>query len=227
MRRTLQLISEHSLLILLTAGTVFSFVWLNHYKDCLQMNWWMALILSVLHTLIGVLTVKVFAVLETLDLSNAGNMSLFGGIFFMPLVYWAGAKITKRDMARVFDIFTICMIFTVMCARINCIFGGCCFGMLIPGMGEMRWPTRELEIIFYLILLLILGRKITAGKTNGEIYPIYMAAYGAFRFIVEFFRVSDSSLGIVHLSHVWAMLSFGMGISIYYELQSRRNRERR
>lgn len=145
----------------------------------------------------------------------------------MPLAYWIGAKVTKRNVGQVFDVFTICMIFTVMCARINCIFAGCCFGILIPGAAGIRWPTRELEILFYVILLFILGRKIITGKHNGEIYPIYMAAYGAFRFIVEFFRVSDSSLGIVHLSHVWAIVSFGIGISIYCELQSRKNKGRR
>lgn len=209
-------------------GTIFTYAWQIVCRKQIRIKWYAALLVALLHTIIGVLSVKVFAFLESgFNPDSIGNMSLFGGIFFMPLAYWIGAKVTKRNVGQVFDVFTICMIFTVMCARINCIFAGCCFGILIPGAAGIRWPTRELEILFYVILLFILGRKIITGKHNGEIYPIYMAAYGAFRFIVEFFRVSDSSLGIVHLSHVWAIVSFGIGISIYCELQSRKNKGRR
>ena len=89
------------------------------------MKWYAALPISICHTLYGVLTVTVFAFLETgFDSNSLGNMSLFGGVFFMPLAYWLGAKLSKRKMADVFDIFTICMIFTLMCARINCIIAG-------------------------------------------------------------------------------------------------------
>lgn len=213
---------------MLSVGTIFTFVWQIVCRKQIQIKWYAALLVALLHTIVGVLSVKVFAFLESgFNPDSIGNMSLFGGIFFMPLAYWIGAKVTKRNVGQVFDVFTICMVFTVMCARINCIFAGCCFGMLIPGAAGIRWPTREMEILFYVILLFILGRKIIAGKHSGEIYPIYMTAYGAFRFIVEFFRVSDSSLGIVHLSHVWAIVSFGIGISIYYEMQSRKNKGRR
>lgn len=216
------------LTLLLSVGTIFTYAWQIVCRKQIRIKWYAALLVALLHTIIGVLSVKVFAFLESgFNPDSIGNMSLFGGIFFMPLAYWIGAKVTKRNVGQVFDVFTICMIFTVMCARINCIFAGCCFGILIPGAAGIRWPTRELEILFYVILLFILGRKIITGKHNGEIYPIYMAAYGAFRFIVEFFRVSDSSLGIVHLSHVWAIVSFGIGISIYCELQSRKNKGRR
>lgn len=214
-------ISDNLLYLLLSAGAVFTFVWLCLLKSRLKMKWYAALLLAVLHTVYGVLTVKAFAIIEGFgDLSVAGNMSLFGGIFFMPLAYWAGAKLTKRNTAQVFDIFTICMIFTVMCARINCIFSGCCFGTLIPGLETVRWPTREVEVVFYVVLLIVLGRKVLAGKSHGEIYPIYMISYGALRFVLEFLRYKADSTSIFHLSHLWAFVTFALGLSIYYELQS-------
>ena len=166
-------LGDNKLSVLLAIGAVFTFVWQMVLRKRLQVKWYAALLIAVLHTLLGVLSVKVFAFLETgFDPDSLGNMSLFGGIFFMPLAYWAGAKLTKRNTAQVFDIFTICMIFTVMCARINCIFAGCCFGTLIPGLGNIRWPTREAEVVFYVVLLIVLGRKVLAGKSHGEIYPI-------------------------------------------------------
>ena len=215
-------LADNSLILLLSLGTVFTFVWLLVLKDRLRVKWYAALVLSVLHTVFGVLSVKLFAIIEGFgDPDAVGNMSLFGGIFFMPLVYFLGSRITKRSTSQVFDIFTPCMIFTVMCARVNCIVSGCCLGLYIPGTEHIRWPTRELEIILYAVLLLILCPKIYKGKSSGEIYPLYMACYGAFRFVIEFFRVSGQTAGIFHLSHIWAALSFILGLSIYFEIKNK------
>ena len=216
-----QMICENSLLLLLTVGTIFTLFWLVRYKERLRMRWWVAIPLAVAHTLVGVLTVKVFAVLETLDLSNVGNMSLFGGVFFMPLAYFIGAKLSKRDTATVFDVFTPCMVFTVMCARINCIISGCCHGMMIPGTDGLQWPTREAEILYYLILLVILYRKTKKQEESGVLYPIYMTSYGAVRFFIEGFRAS-SSTSIFHVSHIWAAIAFCLGLSIYYEIKNKK-----
>lgn len=221
-------LDANKLIVLLTIGTLFAFGWLFALRERLHMKWYVAIPIAILHTLIGVLSVKIFAFMETgFALDSLGNMSLFGGVFFMPLVYWAGAKLTKRNLGLVCDLLTPCMIFTVMCARVNCILSGCCFGLPIPGMSGLRWPTREAELVFYLVLLVLLVRKVWRGQTHGEIYPLYMASYGAFRFVVEFFRYQEYSLGIFHLSHLWAAVSFAIGLSIYVELQTKAKKVRR
>ena len=67
------------------------------------MAWYVAIPIAIVHTLYGVLTVKVFAFLETgFDKASIGNMSLFGGVFFMPLAYWLGAKISRRPTGEGF-----------------------------------------------------------------------------------------------------------------------------
>ena len=216
--------SDYALFILLAAGTVLTFFWLCLLRDRLKMKSYAVVLISILHTVYGVFTVKVFAFMETgFSVGNLDNMSLFGGIFFMPLAYWIGAVLFKRSRADVFDIFTVCMIATVMCARVNCILAGCCQGNLIPGLEGVRWPTRELEIAFYIVLIIVLGRKIIAGEINGEAYPIYMIAYGIFRFIIEGFRYSESGM-LIHLGHVWALLSMIIGFSIYTELRKQRRK---
>lgn len=220
----MKVFSDHALFVLLAVGTVFTFCWLCLLRDRLKMKWYAAVLISILHTVYGVFTVKVFAFMETgFSAGSLDNMSLFGGIFFMPLAYWLGARLFKRSCADVFDIFTICMIATVMCARVNCILAGCCQGNLIPGLDGVRWPTRELEIVFYIVLIAILARKILAGKMQGEAYPIYMTAYGIFRFVIEGFRDSESGT-LIHLGHVWALLSMIIGFSIYAELRKKRGR---
>lgn len=213
-------LTDHALILLLGCGTLFNVYWLHRCRERLHLRWLSVLLLSVLHTVLGVLSVKVFALFET---GNFSNMSLFGGVFFMPLFYWGVAKLAKQKAADVFDVFTICLVFTLMCARLNCIISGCCLGAHIPieGLTHLRFPTRELELLFYVLLLSRLWRKVLSGSARGMIYPIYMIAYGIFRFVTETLRVSDRTDSILHVSHLWALLSLGIGISIYGELQKK------
>lgn len=213
-------LSDHALMLLLGCGTLFNVYWLHRCRERLHLRWLSVLLLSVLHTVLGVLSVKVFALFETGDFSN---MSLFGGVFFMPLFYWGVAKLAKQKTADVFDVFTICLVFTLMCARLNCMISGCCLGAHIPieGLTHLRFPTRELELLFYVLLLSRLWRKVVTGSARGMIYPIYMISYGIFRFVTETLRVSDRTDSILHVSHLWALLSLGIGISIYGELRKK------
>lgn len=95
------------LLILLSVGAAFTAVWLALLRKRLNMAWYVAIMIAIAHTVYGVLTVKAFAFLETgFDKASLGNMSLFGGVFLMPLAYWLGAKISKRPPKEVFDVFT-------------------------------------------------------------------------------------------------------------------------
>ena len=213
-------LKEHSLIVLLLLGTIFNVFWLYRMRRQLKMKWYAVLILSVLHTAIGVCSVKVFAFLESGDI---GNMSLFGGVFLMPLFYFAGAKLFKRPPADVFDIFSVCMIFTLLCARINCVISGCCLGRFIPG-AHLRWPTREAEIVFYIVLLVVLIKQIRSGRSRGLIYPLYMSTYGAFRFVDECFRTSDGG-HFFHLAHIWALISLFAGLSIYYSEKEKQKRK--
>lgn len=208
------------IILLLSAGAVFTAVWLVLLRKRLDMPWYAAIPLAILSTVYGVLTAKVFAFLESgFNTDSFGNMRLFGVVFFMPLAYWLGAKLSKRSYREVFDVFTPCIIFTVMCARINCIVSGCCIGLPIPGMNGVRFPTREAEILFYIILLICLCPRVLKGKYRGQAYPIYMISYGAFRFVVEFFRSADTS-SVFHSAHIWALITLIIGISIYVEIKS-------
>lgn len=221
-------LQDNALYLLLALGTIFNIFWLFNFQYRLKMKWWAVLLISVLHTVYGVLTVMLFAFAESgFNPDSLGNMSIFGGVFLMPIAYFLGAKLFKRKPGEVFDIFLICMMFTLMCARINCIISGCCKGCLIFGSETARWPTRELEVVFYIVLLIIFGRRVKRNESRGELYPAYMFLYGIFRFITEFFRVSERSAGIFHLSHLWALISFGLGVSLYYELKSKNKKTRR
>ena len=203
------------LYLLLAVATVFGYFWLSQFKERLKFKEWTLLLCSVVHTVIGVLLVKLFAFLES---GVRGGMSLYGAVFFLPIVYFVFAKLTKRRVSDVFDIFTVNTVVTLLCARINCILANCCIGAVIPGTSGLRWPTREAEIVFYIVLYIVLRSKVKNARYRGKIYPIYMMSYGVFRFIIEWLRESHIVFGVVHISHIWSLVAITAGACIYYTL---------
>ena len=210
----------YALWFLLGIAAIATFVWLFVFRKRLRMKWYAALIISLLHIVVGVACVKLFGFLESPSEPYDGAMSLFGAVFFMPVFYFIGAKIFKRDVRTVFDLFTVPLVFTLACARVNCLIAGCCQGLVIPFIHShtVQWPTREAELVFYAAFLTFAVIKTVKDETNGTLYPVYLISYGIFRFIAEWFRVTNHSFGPFHISHLWAILSLIAGASIYFEI---------
>ena len=205
------------LIVLLSTGTAFSFWWLLHFAMGMHLQKRAIAIISVLHTVIGLFSVLLFGYLET---GNPGSMSLYGGVFIMPLYYLLLVKATKNKSAVVFDIMTFCLVGTLFCARINCIISGCCYGISFFGSQTLRWPTREMELLFYFAIAVTVGRKVWKNPGKVHAYPLYMMCYGAFRFITEFLRFSSTHT-VFHRGHLWSAIAFCLGASIYFTLRSR------
>ena len=174
----------------------------------------MAALLSIAHMVGAVLCAKIFAFME----GEPGGMSLYGGLFFLPILFCGIALLTKRSIADACDVFTIPNIVTVFCARLNCVFSGCCLGKVIPGTDGIRWPTREIELVLYVVLYIVLRNKIRKEHFKGKLYPIYMISYGTFRFIVEFFRESEHDFGWFHISHLWSLIAVAVGAGFYVSI---------
>ena len=213
-------LNENSLYFLLFAGGLGTFFWLLTFRKRIRSGWFPILLLSVLHIVFGVLSVKLFAFLESPSEKFGSSMSLFGAVFFMPCLYYTGSKIFKRDTRQVFDLFTVPLVFTLACARVNCLLTGCCKGMIIPFVrdGTVRWPTREAELLFYAVFLSLIIIRISRNRSNGEIYPIYLLSYGLFRFFVEGFRES-SAKSVFHMAHFWAVIAVCAGAAFYFEIR--------
>ncbi len=203
---------EHLVLpTMLVVATTVSFIWLFLQRKKLNAKWWEIWIVSVLHTLIGVGFVKFFALMEAgFNAEKAGNMSMFGGIFFMPIVYFIYAKIKKLPIGLVFDIFTISLVSTLFFARVNCLISGCCYGIEI-NYTEYRYPTRETELIYDALFIGLSIFFIYKNMFSGKIFIFYLISYGFVRFVIEWFRYSESASPF-HIGHVWALFSFIIGI---------------
>ena len=82
----------------------------------------------------------------------------------------------------------------------------------------------------FLNLLFWLGRPVRQSKRVGMIYPLYMIAYGAFRFLTEWLRAYETASPL-HRGHVWALITLALGLSIYYtqreKIQKKGGKQRR
>ena len=206
---------EPVLLFSLSCGTVMSILWLLVFRQRLAASAYAVLPLALAHTVLGVLCVSVFAGLESFRLTITGGMSLYGAIFLLPLCYWLGGRLFHRDLRHVFDVMSLCMISTLIFARINCLISGCCRGLLLPGSNVLRWPTREAEMLFHVVLLVLFVHRLHRQEQPGTIYPLYMICYGVFRFILEWFREGRPLFLGLHPAHLWSLLAAIVGWSIY------------
>lgn len=211
------LLQKYFFLFSLIVATIITLRILYLNKIELRLSWLHIILLSVIHTLMGVFSAKVWSALEnSTGLLNSG-VSLFGAVFLLPLFYFFYGKITGKDMSLVFDTFSICLIGSLMCVRTNCIVAGCCKGLQISGT-SFHWPTREAEIIFWAIMLTVQLYLMKNKKANGSLYPQMMMFYGIFRFTEDFFRQGTQILGIMHIGHIWSIISFFIGSFLYFRM---------
>lgn len=194
------------------------FYWLLKFQDRLNLRWKEALLIAVAHVVIGWSAMRLLAILEAGgNIKEAANMRLYGAIFLLPVLYYIWAKRTKRDILLTLDVAAICVIFGAVSGRLNCLTSGCCKGIPIYFGLEIRWPLRELELIYYAVFIVIYGMRIFRKKTHGEVYGIYLITYGALRFLSEFVRAEHTgNIGFLHLAHIWSLLAIATGAVMYY-----------
>lgn len=195
-------------------------------RKTLNIKWYAALIIAILHDIVGYTAMRLLAIIEVGgDLSRAANMRLFGAVFLLPLLYYAWARFFRHKTSLIMDAAAICLTIGLIFGRFDCLVGGCCMGVRLP-FGGLRWPLREIELIYYSIFLLYYCPRIHQGKTHGEVYPIFMITYGALRFVLEWFRVEyTTSIGVLHLAHIWALICFMLGLSVYETLKEKRQKQ--
>lgn len=153
-------------------------------------------------------------------------MSIYGAIFFTPLVCILGALFFRRPVKTTLDILTIPIIILAALARTNCLFKGCCLGLEIHGTA-MRWPTRELELVLDVVLIIALVRLTAKKQFKGINYPIYLLSYGIFRFIIQWFREPGFMVGPLTLSHIWSILSILIGLGFILLLNKKAQRQKK
>lgn len=200
---------EKNWFLLLTQAIALglSYAWLYLNQDKLKIKFWELIIFMTVGYAGGFFFAKFFAVIEAgFDWKNSANYRIFGPILFDVSYILAYSLLRKMPIKTTLDIVCITVLISMFLARTNCLFEGCCYGKYI-GSTNIRWPIRETEMLYDALLMIIFIPKIYKGKTNGEVYPIYIASYGFLRFCLEWFREFYIKPGEsnFHLAHIWSI----------------------
>jgi len=103
---------------------------------------------------------------------------------------WIGVEIVKHVVgynATTGDRFAVLIPIPLALGRLGCLHAGCCKGNDICGF---LWPAVPVQIGFQflpLVILLILKRR---SRFPGQLFHLYLIAYGLFGFSHVFFRVT-------------------------------------
>ena len=117
------------------------------------------------------------------------------------------------------DWFAIIVPAGVMIGRIGCMINGCCLGKACSASwftindanGVPRWPSSQMEFVFNAVMLgviLLLRWKTIA---SGQLFHIYLMAYGIFRFFHEFLRDTPQIVGPISGYQIAALGIFALG----------------
>ena len=200
-------------------------------------------ILAYIVILIGFVSASLFQSLyDYIDNPSAGFKLFSGGITFIGgLIGGAGSFILiynlqkKKLTGRIVEIMYVapaCICIAHGFGRVGCFFAGCCGGnvaspddalyflaMKFPqGSGYvMKYPIQLFEAIFLFILALVFFLLIWKKKFKYS-FPIYLFAYGIWRFLIEFARGDDRGSFIpgISPSQFWSILMVLLAVPVYY-----------
>lgn len=98
------------------------------------------------------------------------------------------------------DRFAILLPFSIAIGRIGCWFAGCCLGLPIEGRfagGTMESPLLHPIAIYEMVFHLLTGATLVylfrQRRFRGQLFAIFMIAYGTFRFASEALRATDKA----------------------------------
>jgi phosphatidylglycerol:prolipoprotein diacylglycerol transferase len=117
------------------------------------------------------------------------------------------------------DWFAIIVPAGVMIGRIGCMINGCCLGKVCAAnwytindaQGAPRWPASQMEFIFNAIMLGVILILRWGRIAPGQLFHIYLMAYGIFRFFHEFLRDTPQIIGPISGYQVAALGIFVLG----------------
>ena len=156
---------------------------------------------------------------------------LIGGAAGFLCVYFIGGRFAFPHGEHLSSFFAVagmaCASITLAhgFGRLGCFFIGCCPGiqtnspldLYFPSLEAAVLPTQLYEAAFLFALCAILTIRALRGKQDG--LPLYLVAYGTFRYFIEFVRGDDrgaSPVPFLSPSQLTALLLIALGIFLYW-----------
>jgi phosphatidylglycerol:prolipoprotein diacylglycerol transferase len=162
----------------------------------------------------------------------ATGKTILGGLLFgYPAVEWMKARLGYREPTG--DRFAVLVPLGIGMGRVGCWLHGCCPGTrcttaawytLNDPQGQPRWPAVPLELAFNALALLTLATLKRLGRFPGQLFHLYLIAYGSLRFLHEFVRDTPRVLGPISGYAIAALGVAALG-TVGYLQRARTNRQ--
>ena len=161
------------------------------------------------------------------------NLTFIGGLIFgvgfFIIVYLVRRKHLTGRITDLLPVAPCCITVAHAFGRIGCNFAGCCYGKVVPDGKWYSWiavdmvahehvfPTQLMESAF---LFLLCGFMVflILKKHFYYTFPIYLSAYGVWRFLIEFLRDDDRGSFVPGItpSQFWAIVMVALSIPLFF-----------
>ena len=127
---------------------------------------------------------------------DQGGLIFYGGFIVAALAVVAFARIRHLPLLTLGDFTVSALPLGHAFGRMGCFLNGCCYGAptdvpwAVPMAGALRHPVQLYEAGFNLLLYGVL-HLLLRRQRPGLVSAVYMIAYGAWRFGIEFLRGDD------------------------------------
>ena len=119
------------------------------------------------------------------------------------------------------DWFAVIVPVGIMLGRVGCFLNGCCLGRVCEpswftmndAAGVARWPAVPVEFLFNALMLGVILLLRWGRIAPGQLFHIYLMAYGAFRFFHEFLRDTPQILGPISGYQIAALGLVALGLT--------------
>jgi phosphatidylglycerol:prolipoprotein diacylglycerol transferase len=142
-----------------------------------------------------------------------GGMSFHGGLLGVIAALAAYAKVRGQSFLDVMDLIAPCVPVGLASGRVGNFINGELWGraadpslpwaMVFPQSGSAlpRHPSQIYQVLLEgLLLFVLLWLYARRERARGQVGAAFLAGYGVFRFIAEYFREPDSFLGLLALN---------------------------
>ena len=139
-----------------------------------------------------------YGLIILLSLVHHGGINWVRAVLFIPLAVYLICLILRTNYARTFDFLTPIACINHGVSHYFCVFQGCCYGYAASGtfsvwnqdQNARLFPIQLVEATSILLvgLAIVLYSRHKRYDTHGICYFIHMMAFGATRFVYEFFR---------------------------------------
>lgn len=129
---------------------------------------------------------------------SRSNVSLYGGLLFVPVLMLLPIRLAKKDYFAGLDTCSAGVYLLLGTAKVGCHVYGCChgiessFGVINPISHMKVFPVQLLEaLLSFLIAFIVYRYAINEKRPKGSVYPLGLMLYGSMRFFVQFLRYHE------------------------------------